>query len=164
MRIGLTYGPARRYAAVLIAILRGGIMDSQRPGDQQQTAEAALAKSGLNVEKLSPEQHQQILEQISQRLPQPTATPSGFETDFTIDFGCIACEAGMNVVAGAAIGVLVVAGVAVGPETAGVAMIASFFGVDVLSVVTVINGALGAGGAASVEGVIAALCEKLGAC
>jgi hypothetical protein len=133
--------------------------------EQQQMAEQALEQSGLKVEKLSPQQHQEILDKLSERLSPPPAAQASDDLEmFSINIGCIACEVGLNVVAAIPIGALIVAGVAVGPELAAVVTIAGFFGVSAASVATVINTALAAGGGASVEGVIASLCESFGAC
>lgn len=45
-----------------------------------------------------------------------------------------------------------------------VVAIAEFFGVGAAAVAAAINGALAGGGVATVEGIIATLCENFGAC
>ncbi len=81
-------------------------------------------------------------------------------------FSCIACMVGLNIVAAVPIGIAIAAGVAVAPEAAVVVAIASWFGegVTAAAVATVLNTVIGAGGGASVEGALEALCEAFGAC
>lgn len=130
-----------------------------------EAAEAALAQSGLKVEQLNPQQKAQALAAVQAALPAPASGGLPGETMlFSINVGCIACKAALNVLGGAAIAAALAAGVAVGPEATVVVAIAEFFGVDATAVAAFLTRLFTAGAGASVEGVIAALCQEFGAC
>jgi len=130
-------------------------------------AQKSLENSGLKLKSLTQTQREEVLAAIQEKIKviqdQKPAIP-GAVSFFSINFACIACEAGLNVLGGAAIAAAIVAGVAVAATAPWVAAIAAYFGVEAAGVATVINGALGGGGGATVEGVIATLCENFGAC
>jgi len=130
-------------------------------------AQESLENSGLKIENFTEVQKDEALVAIQEKIraiqDQKPVIP-GAVSFFSVNFACISCEVGLNVVAGAGIAAIIVAGVAVAPEALVVVAIAEFFGVGAAAVAAVINGALAGGGIATVEGIIATLCENFGAC
>ncbi len=133
-------------------------------------AQESLENSGLKIENFTEVQKDEALVAIQEKIraiqDQKPVIP-GDVSFFSVNFACRFCKVGLNVVAGAGIAAIVVAGVAVAPEALVVVAIAEFFGVGAAAAVVVaavINGALAGGGIATVEGIIATRCENFGAC
>jgi len=151
----------------------------QQPGSSQQDlARRALEAGGIKLSAMDPHQQAHALAAAEIAIAahrqglasaqggagvQGVPTAEAFSLDLG-SIGCIACKAGLTAVGGLAIAGIIAVGVAVGPETAAVAAIASFFGADATAVAAAINGALAAAGKGGVSAVVGALCSKFGAC
>lgn len=127
-------------------------------------AKQALEQSCLDVNKLSEEQKNQILDKL-QSLPDRF---SDTEDLTSTDWGCIGCEVGLNVLIAAPLLGVIAAGVTIGPEAAIVITVLGWLGtgttVTAASIAIAINTALGVAGGATVEGIILAICQAIGAC
>jgi hypothetical protein len=133
--------------------------------DLTSLSQQALNQSRLNLSALTEAEQSEILTGIQNRLSaSQSQAPSGTTELFSVSFGCIACEVGLNTVLGAAIAAIIAAGVVIGPETIGIALIVRITGLGAQTVATILNGALGGGGAVTAEGIITELCQAMGTC
>lgn len=112
-------------------------------------------------------QAQSELRSALKALPVPDQAASHLLT--AVNWACIGCEAGLNVVIVGAGGIVaIVVAVAAGPEalaaSAVVAAIAGWTGLTASVVSGIIMGVAGGGAVVALEAVVAAVCQATGAC
>lgn len=109
-------------------------------------------------QQFTAEQTRAIMARVEKVLSSRGAAPA------PMNYKCMGCEVALNATVGEVALVLVAAGIAVGPEAAGVVSMAGATGLEASTVVTIINGNLALGGAAAAEAIITGLCKAMGAC